>query len=84
MLVLSTVEAQFSLHERNNPQKHGNAKKPAANYEPGAKVRNCCDTLALYSVSHKLHDNLRRLAARVRNHQSTSRCAYYIYGDSYT
>ncbi len=38
MLVLSTVEAQLFLHMHNISQKHGNAKKPAANYEPGAKV----------------------------------------------
>ncbi len=36
MPVLSTVEAQLSLHKCNitkEPQKHGNAKKPVANYE---------------------------------------------------
>ncbi len=33
MAVLSTVKAQLSLHKQhivNEPQKHGNAKKPAA------------------------------------------------------
>ncbi len=33
MLVLSTVEAQLSLHKHNISQKHGNAKKLAAIYE---------------------------------------------------
>ncbi len=40
MLVLSTVEAQLSLHKHNISQKHRKAKKPVANYEP-ANVRNC-------------------------------------------
>ncbi len=43
MLVLSTVGAQLSLHEHNISQKYNNAKKPAANCEPGAKIKNCCD-----------------------------------------
>ncbi len=41
--VLSTAEAQLPLHKHNiakGPQKHGNGKKPAANYEP-AEVRKC-------------------------------------------
>ncbi len=41
--VLSTVEAQLLLYMRNitkQSQKHGNGKKPAANYKQ-AKVRNC-------------------------------------------
>ncbi len=51
MPVLSTVEAQLSLHKHyiaKEPQKHGNAKKPAVNYKP-AEVRE----LLQYSVSHK-------------------------------
>ncbi len=40
MPVLSTLEAQLSLHEHYISQKHRNAKKPAANYKP-AKFRNC-------------------------------------------
>ncbi len=43
MPVLSTVEAQLSLHNtisRKQHKKHGNGKKPVANYEQ-TKVRNC-------------------------------------------
>ncbi len=43
MPVLSTVEARSHntrAISRKQPQKHGNGKKPAANYEQ-AKVRNC-------------------------------------------
>ncbi len=41
--VLLTVEAQLSLHsakKKKQPQKHGNGKKPVADYKQ-AKVRNC-------------------------------------------
>ncbi len=51
MPVLLTVEAQLSLHERNiakEPQKH---RKPVANYEPVAEIRNCNGVTVQYSVS---------------------------------
>ncbi len=58
MPVLSTAEAQLSLHKqsisRKQPQKHETDKKSAANYEP-AKVRKlyCCySTLCPISELH--------------------------------
>ncbi len=52
---ISTVEAQLSLHKRKQPQKHRNGKKPAANYELQAKVRNCAGHNTLCPIS-ELHD----------------------------
>ncbi len=55
MPILSTVEAQLSLHKYNiakagdekQPQKHGNGKKPVANYEQG-KIRNYARVAVLH------------------------------------
>ncbi len=44
----------FGVISRKQPKKHGNAKKPAANYEQ-AKVRNCTRVAVLCPVS-ELHD----------------------------
>ncbi len=54
MPVLSTVEAQLSLHKHNitkESQKHRNAKKPSDNYEPRAEV-SIALVLQKGSVSH--------------------------------
>ncbi len=55
MPVLSTVEAQLSLHKsamlRKQPQKHGNGKKPVANYEQGQKLRWCYTVLCVLYAS---------------------------------
>ncbi len=51
-----------------SPKAHGNAKKSATNYEPGAKVRNCWCYSTLCRISELMY-------------QCTSGYAYYLYGD---
>ncbi len=55
MSVLSTVEAQLSVHKRNNisrkqPQKHENGKKPAESYDSG---KSEIALVLRYSLSYK-------------------------------
>ncbi len=72
MLVVLSVEALLSLHEHNISGMPRN-RRLTTNPEPRSETADVYSTL--YSVSSKLHDNLRRLTAPVRMHQSTSRYA---------
>ncbi len=59
MPVLSTVEAHLSLHKRNitkQSQKHGNGKKPVANYDKQRSESALVLQYVLLCPVNELHD----------------------------